>query len=382
MQDKLKELEKKYCVDWREFEIGELFEITPTKSYGMTNDELRKHIGETLVVSNTSYSNGTFMRSSLKPTEVANQITFSDTTTDEGVFFQPYEFIGYSHVQKMVPKFNEKMTVKIGQYFVSTIRATVRGKYNYGTKLNRANMAREKITLPTVNNGIAFSYIEEFIATMEAERLATLEAYLLATGLNDYELSEEEREVIGQFGNIEWHEFMNDELFEIFPSKSYSGLNDNQILKKNGKTPYVSNQSQDNGYIGWSNLEPLNEGGVITLSDTWQSERTIFYQPRPFIGKSHLQVMKPLMKEFDMYSAMFIISSFRKSILEMNYDYGTKFNRTKIKSTKIQLPVNDQEEPNFEFMTVLIKAMQKIVIKGVVEYLDKRIVATDEIINQ
>ena len=33
-----------------------------------------------------------------------------------------------------------------------------------------------------------------------------------------------------------------------------------------------------------------------------------------------------------------MISSFRKAILKMNYDYGTKFNRGKINTTKIRLP--------------------------------------------
>lgn len=376
MQDKLKELVKSYSIDWREYNlVGEhgIFQ----HERGVRQVKAERFAGSIPLVT-AGYENAgvaEFVKS-------GNSKLFDENTLTIDMFGNPF-YRGYKYYadDNIISLQNKSFSKNVLLYISSNLTYLTKF-YNYGKQFRIEELRKIKIKLPTVNEEIAFDYIEEFIATMEAERLATLEAYLLATGLNDYELSEEEREVIGQFGNIEWHEFMNDELFEIFPSKSYSGLNDNQILKKNGKTPYVSNQSQDNGYIGWSNLEPLNEGGVITLSDTWQSERTIFYQPRPFIGKSHLQVMKPLMKEFDMYSAMFIISSFRKSILEMNYDYGTKFNRTKIKSTKIQLPVNDQEEPNFEFMTVLIKAIQKIVIKGVVEYLDKRIMATDEIINQ
>jgi hypothetical protein len=98
-------------------------------------------------------------------------------------------------------------------------------------------------------------------------------------------------------------------------------MNDNDILEENGKTPYISNQSQNNGYIGWSNLKSLNPSNVITLSDTWQSERTIFYQPNEFIGKSHLQVIKPYNKKFQKYELFFTISSLRKAILELHYDY-------------------------------------------------------------
>lgn len=381
MQKELEALEREYRVGWREFEIGELFEISPTKSYGMTNDELRKNVGETLVVSNTSYQNGTFMKSSLEATEKANQITFSDTTTDEGIFFQPYEFIGYSHVQKMAPKFIDELSKRLGFYFVSAIRKSVKGKYDYGTKMNRTSMSKEKITLPiSADRKIAFAYIEKFVETLEAERLAALEAYLQATGLKNTELSSAEAGAIEALDRVKWKEFKIDKLFNVYPSKSYSGLNDDKILDQKGKTPYVSNQSQNNGYIGWSNLEHLNDNNVITLSDTWQSERTIFYQPKAFIGKSHLQVMSPYSDKFDKYIAWFIISSFRKSILGMNYDYGTKFNREKIKATKIQLPVSADGKIDYDFMSNLTKAMQKIVIKGVVAFADERLKVTKGVV--
>ena len=67
----------------------------------------------------------------------------------------------------------------------------------------------------------------------------------------------------------------------------------------------------------------------------------------------------------------FVISSFRKAILEMNYDYGTKFNRSKIKTTKIQLPtINNKID--FALMKIFISAIHKLVIKDVVLYADRK----------
>ncbi|WP_281276576.1 restriction endonuclease subunit S [Epilithonimonas xixisoli] len=172
-------------------------------------------------------------------------------------------------------------------------------------------------------------------------------------------------------GEVKFEEFEIQKLFDVSPSKAYK-MNDRNILIENGKTPYVSNQSQNNGYIGWSNLEPLNPSNVITLSDTWQSERTIFYQPTEFIGKSHLQVLKAYDKNFQKFELFFAISSFRKAILELNYDYGTKFNRDKIKITKIQLPAINNEI-DFALMRALISAIQKLVIKDIVLFANKKI---------
>ena len=238
------------------------------------------------------------------------------------------------------------------------------------------------IQLPTKNWHIDFEFIEEFVAELEAERVAELRSYLEVTWLSNYELTNDEKRVLEEFedGKFIYKEFEIQLLFNVSPSKAYK-MNDDDILIKNWETPYVSNQSQNNGYIGWSNFKPLNPSNVITLSDTWQSEKTIFYQPIEFIGKSHLQVMQAYDTKFQKNELMFVISSFRRAILELNYDYGTKFNRGKINTTKIQLPIQEWQI-DFESMTTFISAIQKLVIRDVVEYTDQKISTTKSIIKK
>ena len=55
----------------------------------------------------------------------------------------------------------------------------------------------------------------------------------------------------------------------------------------------------------------------------------------------------------------------------MNYDYGTKFNRSKINTTKIQLPtINNKID--FDLMKTLISATHKLVIKELVLFADQK----------
>ena len=378
MQEELQEIERKYSIDWREYEIGELFNVQTTKkkfnaqdvefggkyryvARGESNNGIRGYIDE-----DTQYLND------------GNTISFGQDTAT--MFYQPESYFTGDKIKIFQPQKNVALNRQNAQFFITAMKRAF-STFSWGSSsYNVATLNSTKIILPTQNKKIAFDYIEEFIATLEAERLGMLDTYLIEENLKNCALAREEREALENIKNVKWGEFRNDELFDVYPSKAYTGLNDDKILVKNGKTPYVSNQSQNNGYIGWSNFEALNAENVITLSDTWQSERTIFYQPKAFIGKSHLQVMKPLMPEFEKHSAMFIISSFRKAILEMNYDYGTKFNREKIKATKIQLPIKSDFTPDFDFMATYIKAMQKVVIKNVVEWADKRIAKTKEVI--
>ncbi len=88
---------------WQRFRLGDLFEIRPTKAYKLTNSHLFDSNAKNPVVTNSSLNNGISGYSSLEPTEKGNQITYSDTTTSEGIFYQKRPFIGYSHVQGLYP---------------------------------------------------------------------------------------------------------------------------------------------------------------------------------------------------------------------------------------------------------------------------------------
>ncbi|MEI6753530.1 MAG: restriction endonuclease subunit S [Paludibacter sp.] len=161
------------------FRVGDLFDIRPTKSYGLTNTKLFEKKGNVPVVVNSSMNNGIGGYVDLEPLEEGNMITYSDTTTSEGIFYQPNDFIGYSHVQGLYPKEKTKWTKNSYLYFKAAFSATVKGKYSYGDKFNRTKAAEEIVYLPiTSNDSIDYIYMAEFIRELESERIRELEAYL------------------------------------------------------------------------------------------------------------------------------------------------------------------------------------------------------------
>lgn len=54
----------------------------------------------------------------------------------------------------------------------------------------------------------------------------------------------------------------------------------------------------------------------------------------------------------------------------------------KIKDFKVPLPIKDDGEMDFLFMQNFISAVQKLVIKDVVLYVDKKIATTKEVIKK
>ncbi|GAA7768384.1 hypothetical protein JP0171_04080 [Helicobacter pylori] len=142
-----------------------MFEIRPTKAYNLTNSHLFDNNAKNPVVTNSSLNNGISGYSSLEPTEKGNQITYSDTTTSEGIFYQKRPFIGYSHVQGLYPlKYHEFWDEKTLLYIVVAFKKVACGRFNYGNKFNRKIASEMSIALPTnPHGGIDFHFMHTFI---------------------------------------------------------------------------------------------------------------------------------------------------------------------------------------------------------------------------
>ena len=272
-------------------------------------------------------------------------------------------------------------------FFTIAMQKALSGKFFYGKKLRSSQSFNLKMKLPVKDGKIDFDFMESFIAELEARRIAELEArriaeleaYLSVTGLKNYTLTEEEQKAIRHFSALKrGGEYKLGCLFEINPTKYYR-LSNEEIMLNRGTTPLVSNQSVDNGVMGFSSLKPLNKGNTITCSDTTVGADTMFYQSKDFIGYSHIQHFVPKFTPFNRAIALFIISSCRIATSNKKYDYGHKFNREEMKKTVIQLPIKDGN-PDYDVMETFISAIQKLVIKDVVLYADKKIEAAKRIV--
>ena len=77
---------------------------------------------------------------------------------------------------------------------------------------------------------------------------------------------------------------------------------------------------------------------------------------------------------------LYIATCVNKS-LGHKYSWGDSISNKKIKNDVISLPCI-KDNPNYDIMPILISAIQKLVIKDVVLYADKKIEATKKVINK
>ena len=357
-------------VKWGEFRIGDLFEIRPTKSYGLTNAKLFATAGDTPVVTNTSINNGISGRIALPPIEKGGIVTYSDTTTSDAIFYQSEDFIGYSHVQGLYPRQNIWSGSRL-LYFVAAFKKAAANRFDYGNKFNRAITTEMYVTLPaTINSEIDFEFIDGFIAELEAQRIAELEAHLTVTGLKDYILTEEEHNALDGYDDWEWKTFNLEDLF----GKSTRGKRLKRADRIPGELPFVTAGEADEGisdFIG-NNVTIFSEN--TTTIDMFGSAK---YRNYRYGGDDHVAIVHT--EVLPKLASIFVTSAIHKSSHNGQFDYSKNFYAKDADALNIQLPSRDGH-PDYDCMATFISAVQKIVIKEVVQYADRKIDAVKDII--
>ena len=81
------------------------------------------------------------------------------------------------------------------------------------------DIKHHKIYLPLKNGNIDFDFMELLISELEEERISELEAYLQITGLDNYELTNEEQKAIDEYEDLEFDNC--GEIFALYIIKKY-----------------------------------------------------------------------------------------------------------------------------------------------------------------
>lgn len=152
---------------WGEYLLWDLFDINPTKYYRLSNEEILSEEGNIPLISNSSVDNWVMWFSSLEPNNQGNTLTCSDTTLGaETMYYQKNDFIGYSHIQHLVPTFSP-FNKAIAHTIIAASRISTAQKYDYGNKYNRKAMKATAIQLPTTDNQPDYELMHTLISAVQ-----------------------------------------------------------------------------------------------------------------------------------------------------------------------------------------------------------------------
>lgn len=353
--------------------MKDLFNVCSSKKIFHANDlpEIFKNrVSDSLpYVVRSSQENGVrgYIKEDVYYANESNTLSFAQDTFS--VFYQKEKYFTGNKVKVLKPLFSEK-NEKILLFMAAGFNKSL-STLSWGIGSTIETIGNVAIQLPQTKDGkINFDFMEEFVAELETQHVAELETYLLVTGLKDYILNSEEKDVIKNYELLEWSTYNLENLY----GKSTRGKRLKSEDRIIGELPFVTAGETFEGvsaYIG-NNVEVFKKN--TTTIDMFGSAK---YRNYKYGADDHIAVVHT--ENLPNKAAVFVASAIHKAAHTGKFDYGHNFYAKDADALDILLPVK-KGMPDYETMETLISAIQKLVIKDVVLYADSKINAMKHII--
>lgn len=254
-------------------------------------------------------------------------------------------------------------------FLVGSITKTILGNYEWTNKAGWEKVKNEKIHLPVKDGKIDLAFMENFIAE--------LEAYLLATGLKDYNLTQQEEQALKDFEKLQ---FISTNVIDVFDVKNTRSILSKDIAKNSGTAPYLCASADNNAVSSYISYDEkyLDKGNCVFIGG---KTFVVSYQEKDFYSNdSHnLALYLKSNEHRNRLSQLYLATCINKS-LGHKYSWGNSISNKKIQTDKVSLPAK-MNNHDFSKMETFISAIHKLVIKDVVLYADRKIEITKSIIS-
>ena len=377
---------------FKEFNLEVVFE-----SFNGNFDIKKEHInglGEYIVTAGLG-ENGV-----LGKTDIEAKIFDANTITVDmfgNAFYRNFRYKMVTHARVFCLKPLFEINSSQGLFLAAALHF-LKYKFGYDNMCSWVKIKNEKILLPTLGGKINFSFMEKFIEELERERVEELErerveeldAYLAVTGFKDYKLSKKEKDALAKFDKFSKRKEMSSEfkigdLFKKLPAPYIAKGNKFEAVSKERTdeycVPVVYAKFGDNGIMYWAkqgdftthkNVLSIIYNGAIAAG-------LVYAQPYEtgILAESYFIKLKDIEVSFE-------TNLFLQRILEhfLYPKYSREYLATwsgKVEKDKIYLPIKNGEI-DYDFMANFIKAIEKLVIKDVVSWTERKIAATKQVI--
>lgn len=368
-------------VKWGEFKIGDLFEKQNLK-FKKGKFDKEKDVSRILteeyslpLVNAKDGDNGIMYYGrpeDFENVEMSIDIVNDGVVSTGNVYSQPQKTGVLYNAYLIKSKF--ELNSSQLHFFTTTIQKSIKLKFSYELKASWERVKEEFIQLPEKNDGnIDFDFMEAFIRELEEERIRELAAYLKVSGFDNYTLSKCESEALAHFNELKWKEFNLENLY----GKSTRGKRLKSADRIKGDLPFVTAGEADTGisaYIG-NEVEIFSKN--TTTIDMFGSAK---YRNYDYGADDHVAVVHT--EKLPKHAAVFVTAAVHKASHTGKFDYSNNFYASDADELNIMLPVNSDDSPDYTFMETFISAVQKLVIKDVVLYADKKIAATKQAVHK
>lgn len=398
------EMSKIDTSSWKKFKISDLF----TAQTG--NVDIQKtHInGKGIsVVSSGVEGNGIIGK-----TDMDAKVFPAGTLTVDmfgNVFYRDFKYKMVTHARVFSMSLKDdvaNMPVEIGLFLEASLKFLTQ-MFSFNNMCTFDKISDLEISLPVTTQDVPdWDYMQERIVELEQERIVELEQYLVAAGLNDYTLTEDDLKVLSlsgsgrdKDGNPAAHATVSKPMMPFVMHDVFNYVKVAKIPKKDVRPvpddefciPVVYAKFGDNGIMYWgrkdevdarANVISIVYNGAIAAGKVYAQE-----EPTGILAESYLIQAKNGDKipfEANLYMSQVIEKTIypqysREFLAVWNDRVENNVIRLPIQTDDCGVPVIDEAKayhpdgyvPDWEYMAAYIRVMEKLVIRDVVDYKDE-----------
>lgn len=339
----------------------------------------------------------------------AGTITLAFGGSIGSTFVQPKPYYTGQNVGVITLPDNVSEEAKV--YFAISLEKMCKCKYvAFADEINKHFKKDLTVVLPVIENSnpdheytvddIDWQYMRDRITELERDRITELDAYLQATGLNDYELTEDDKKILSlsakrasdENGTLEdnsedemrFGKFVMHDIFEPLTVKKAVKANVRNYQDNEFCVPVVYAKFGDNGIMYWgrknefttySNVLSIVYNGVIAAGKCYAQE-----EETGILAESYLIRYKN--GEVPFLANLYMSKVIEHKIYPLYSRENLAIWNNRVENEVIELPIKSDGTPDFDYMERYIRAMEKVVIADVVKYKDKVIETTKKVVGE
>ncbi|MDC8855983.1 restriction endonuclease subunit S [Shewanella algae] len=355
-------------VKWGTFKVGELFDVNTSKKRFDANKVTVLKSGRWPYVVRTAANNGHkgYINEDESYLNEGNTISFGQDTAT--MFYQEKPYFTGDKIKVLKPK-RKEFNKSNAQFFISTMMKAF-SSFSWGASSFSVDIIKnQNLTLPISDKGeIDFNFMERFLNELESERMILIEKFLTNAKLNDYHLTPEEKKALNDYENVEFFAF---DLIKIFTVKNSGNILSRDIIENSGNVPYLCASRENNSVSSYISYDEkyLDKGNCVFIGG---KTFVVSYQENDFYSNdSHNLILHLKDKEKRTRLNQLYLATCVEKSLSHKYSWGNSISNRKIQHDKIYLPVKDNQ-PDLSSMGTFMSAIQKLVIKDLVQYVDAK----------
>ena len=345
-------------MEWRPFHIAALFDkVEPGKGKGANHLIKTDGIGVPYIGATNRNDGVMYMVVRDESTERMVQdgkcigfIKNGDGSAGYAIY-RDESFISTSDV---IFAYRDGLTRDEGLFFVAA-QDMIEAKYSHGHKRNKERLLKDRIMLPSDDDGNPdWNYMSSYAEEMRQSLLERYKSYVADR------ISELEYRDIPSLDEVEWGMFTIEDVFDIRPGKRLEKRN-----MTDGARPFIGASDSNNGVTAFvGNVNESLDSNVLGINYNG-SVCEAFYHPYECVFSDDVKRLHLRNVVDDEFVLLFMGMLIRQQ--KRKYEYAYKFNEQRMRRQTIMLPTDSGGLPDYDFMGQYIKNMM---LKKYQQYLD------------